>query len=90
MSSGRYRSRAASCRIGSGREEPALEITTIGFWIAAAATFVLSAWTILAAIVEVARGKSRPWHPDVLLAILFHGGTAVLALWLAGKASHGG
>ena len=66
-----------------------MEITSIGFWIAAAVTFVVSAWTIIAAIVEVARGKRRPWHPDVLLAVLFHGCTAVMVLWLAGKANPG-
>ena len=67
-----------------------MEITSIGFWIAAGVTFAISAWTIVAAIVEVVRGKSRPWHADVLLAVVFHGVTAVLALWLAGKAGGGG
>jgi len=57
--------------------------TPIAFWIAAGVVGAISLWTIVGAIVQIARGKSRPWSFDVIVAILFHGGTAVLALWLA-------
>lgn len=60
-----------------------MEPTPIAFWIGAAVAGAISLWTIAAAIVQVVRGKSRPWSLDVIVAVLFHGGTAVLALWLA-------
>ena len=60
------------------------------YWTAAAIAWALSAWFIIAAIVEVARGKSKPWSGDVLIGVLFHGFTALLALWLANMANHGG
>jgi len=57
-------------------------------WIAAALVWMLSCWTIVAAIVEVVRKKSKPWHKDVVAAILFHGGTAIAVLKLASWAMH--
>jgi hypothetical protein len=57
--------------------------TPEGYWIAAAVVGAVSLWTIIGTIVQVARGKSRPWSFDVIAAVLFHGGTVVLALYLA-------
>ena len=57
--------------------------TSTGLWIATALVWAISAWTILAAIIEIVRGKSRPWSADVIVAVLFHGGTAVLSVRLA-------
>lgn len=64
--------------------------TPEGYWIAAALVGAISLWTIIGAVVQVARGKSRPWSFDVIAAVLFHGGTAVLALWLANFAKSAG
>ena len=64
-----------------------LQPTALGYWLTALVVWALSAWTIVAAIVEVARGRSRPWHPDVIVAILFHGATAVAALYIASLAA---
>lgn len=60
-----------------------MEPTPLAFWIAAVVVGAISLWTIAAAIVQVARGKSKPWNLDVIVAVLFHGGMAVLALYLA-------
>ena len=60
-----------------------MEPTPIAFWIAAGVVGAISLWTIVGTIVRVARGKNRPWSFDVIAALLFHGGTAVLALYLA-------
>jgi hypothetical protein len=70
-------------------EEVRLVYTPV-FWIGAAVAWVLSAWTITAVIVEVARGKSRPLSLDVIIGVLFHGGTALLALKLVILASNSG
>ncbi len=59
------------------------------FWMAAAATWIFSAWCIVATVIEVVRGKSRVWSRDVILGVFLHGGTAILALWLAHLAKHG-
>jgi hypothetical protein len=66
-----------------------MEPTPLGLGIGAVAAALLAAWTIVAAIVEVARGRSRPWSGDVIAAVVFHGSAAVLALWLASLASNG-
>jgi hypothetical protein len=60
-----------------------LEPTPIAYWIAAAVVGAISLWTFVAAVVQVARGKAKPWNLDVIVAVLFHGGMAVLALYLA-------
>jgi hypothetical protein len=65
-----------------------VEPTPVAFWIAAAVVGAISLWTFFAAVVQVARGKSKPWSLDVVVAVLFHGGTAVLALWLANLAQN--
>ena len=57
-----------------------MEPTPIACWIAAGVVGAISLWTFVAA---VARGKSKPWSFDVIVALLFHGGSAVLALYLA-------
>ncbi len=59
------------------------------YWIAAAVLWLLSGWTIISTIVEVARGKSKPWNRDVLIGVLFHAGTAIAALKLAILAARG-
>ncbi len=56
------------------------------YWIAAGLAGVVSAWSIIATIVEIARGKSKFFSVNVFIGILFHGGTAVLALKLANLA----
>lgn len=61
-------------------------LIAIGYYIAAFLVWILSAWTILAAIIEVARGRSKPWNPNVIFAVLFHGGTAILTLELTSRA----
>ena len=63
-----------------------MEPTPIAYWIAAAVVGAISLWTFVAAVVQVARGKSKPSSLDVIVAVLFHGGTAVLAIWLANLA----
>ena len=60
-----------------------MEPTPIAFLIAAAVVGAISLWTFVAAVVQVARGKAKPWSLDVIVAMLFHGGMAVLALYLA-------
>jgi hypothetical protein len=64
--------------------------TTILLWIAAGLCFAVSAWTIVAAIVAVVRGTVRPWQLDAVVAVLFHGTTALAALKLASLALNGG
>lgn len=64
-------------------------MVSIALWVCAAVVWVLSAWTIVATIVEVARGKSKPWSADVIVGVLFHGVTAVLVLKLANWAVNG-
>ena len=59
---------------------------SVGFYIGAAIVWLLSAWTIFAAIAEVARGRIKPWNINVIIAVVFHGGTAILALELASMA----
>ncbi len=61
-------------------------VHTVLFWTGSGVCFLLGAWTIVEVIVEVAKGKSRVFERDVILAILFHGGMAILALKLAGLA----
>ena len=58
------------------------------YWTAAGIVWALSAWTIIGAIVEVARGKAGPVEADVIIAVVFHGATAVVALKLANLAVH--
>ncbi|MCP4601918.1 MAG: hypothetical protein GY847_15625 [Proteobacteria bacterium] len=57
------------------------------FWIAAGLVWVLSTWTIIAVIMEVARAKSKPLSADVIVGVLFHGATAIAALKLANLAA---
>ncbi len=66
------------------------DVYPVLFWIGAALAWVLSAWTIVATIIEVARGRSRLLSGDVITAILFHGVTAIAAIKLANLAVHGG
>lgn len=61
-------------------------LITIGYYIAAGLVWLLSAWTIFSAIIEVVRGGTKPWNRNVIIAVLFHGGTAILALELASMA----
>ncbi len=63
-------------------------IYSVLYWIGAGLVWAISAWTIISTIVEVARGKSKPWSRDVVAGVLFHAGTAVAALKLANLAVH--
>ena len=58
----------------------------MGWWIATIVVWLVSAICIIATMVEVGIGKSRPYKPENLGAVAFHGATAILALWLLTKA----
>jgi len=59
------------------------------WWAGAIIAWLASAGCIISTIVEVKQGKSGPKGPkagEYWGAVVFHGVTAILALWLAGKA----
>ena len=58
----------------------------MGWWIGAIVLWPLSAACILSTLVGVAVGSSRPFKPDNWGAFVFHGATAILALWLLTRA----
>jgi len=58
----------------------------MGWWIATIVVWLLSAACIISTIVETVRGKKRTFALENLGAYLFHGATAILALWLLMKA----
>ena len=58
----------------------------MGWWIAVILVWLASAGCIIGTIVEIVSGKKRPFEPENLGAYLFHGSTAILALWLLMKA----
>lgn len=59
------------------------------WWIAAIVTWLVSAGCILGTIVEIVMGKKRPFCAENLFGYLFHGATALLALWFLVKALGG-
>ncbi|MDD5306157.1 MAG: hypothetical protein PHU25_02440 [Deltaproteobacteria bacterium] len=63
---------------------------TLAMWTISGAAAVIAAATIISTIVEVARGKSRPWSRDVIIAVAFHACMALVALRAAIFASGGG
>ena len=58
----------------------------MGWWIAAIVVWLASASCIIGTLYGIATGKKRTLEPKNLGAYLFHGSTAVLALWLFAKA----
>jgi hypothetical protein len=58
----------------------------MGWWIGAFLVWLASAACIIGTIVEIVSGKKRPFEAENLGAYLFHGSTAILALWLLVKA----
>jgi hypothetical protein len=56
------------------------------WWIASIVTWLISAGCIIGTLVEVISGKKRPFCADSIGGYLFHGVTAVLALWFLVKA----
>jgi len=54
--------------------------------IAAVVVWLLSAACIISTMYEVGTGKSNLRKGDFWGAVVFHGGTAILALWLLLKA----
>jgi hypothetical protein len=62
----------------------------VALWIIAGAAALIAAATIISTIVHVARGRSRPWSREVIIAVLFHAGLALVALRAAIGASGAG
>lgn len=59
------------------------------WWLSAIIVWLASAACIISTIVELKQGKTGPKGPkqtDFWGAVVFHGVTAILALWLLGKA----
>jgi hypothetical protein len=54
----------------------------MAWWIGAAVVWLASAVCIIGTIAEVLTGRKRPFQAENLGAYVFHGATAVLALWL--------
>ena len=71
-------------------EEILAIVRTVLCWTGAGVCWILSIWTIVATIFEVAKGKSRPYDKDVIVGVLFHGFMAIAVLKLANMAIHGG
>lgn len=62
----------------------------VALWIVAGGAALVAAVTIVSTVVEVARGRSRPWSKEVIIAVLFHAGLALAALRAAVAASGAG
>lgn len=59
------------------------------WWILAILVWLISAVCIISTIIEHKKGKTGPAGPkagEYWGAVAFHGSTAILALWLLGKA----
>ncbi len=59
------------------------------WWLAGIATWLMSAGCIIDTIVKMKQNKSGPSGPkagDFWGAVIFHGATAILALWFIKKA----
>jgi hypothetical protein len=59
---------------------------TMGWWIASVLVWLISAACIISTMWEVTTGRKKLWDSENLGAYFFHGGTAILALWLVFKA----
>jgi len=62
------------------------------WWVLAFITWLASAACIISTILDLKAGKVSPRGPkpeDFWGAVAFHGATAILALWLLGKAIMG-
>ena len=57
-----------------------------GWFVAAMAVWLVSAACILSTIYEISVGKTTPRAAGFWGAVVFHGATAVVALWLFLKA----
>ncbi|MFH0800944.1 MAG: hypothetical protein V2A78_00960 [bacterium] len=58
----------------------------MGWWIGAILVWLVSAACIISTIFEVLSGKKRLFEAENFGAYIFHGSTAILALWLLVKA----
>lgn len=59
------------------------------WWVLTIIVWLASAACIISTIVELKQGKTGPAGPkagEFWGAVVFHGATAILALWLLGKA----
>ncbi len=56
------------------------------WWIGAILVWLLSAACIISTMVEIVQGKKRLFEGESVGAIVFHGATAILALWFLFKA----
>jgi hypothetical protein len=56
------------------------------WWIGAILVGLLSAVCIISTMVEIISGKKRLFEAESVGAIVFHGVTAILALWFLFKA----
>ena len=58
----------------------------VALWVGVGIAGLLAAWFSVSTIVQVIRGKIKPWQKDALIAIFFHAVLAMAALFLANQA----
>ena len=58
----------------------------MGWWVACIVVWLFSAACIIVTLVRIISGKKKPFGAENFGAYIFHGSTAILALWLLLKA----